>query len=55
MFGNAVNVKQLIFFRVTEVADQLFEFRLYTAYSFRGIQVGFNMFKQRERSLVSTP
>ena len=53
MFGNAVNVKQLIYFRVTEVADQLF--RLYTAYSFRGIQVGFNMFKQRERSLVSTP
>ena len=33
MFENAVNVKHSIFFRVTQVVDQLFEFRLYTAYS----------------------
>ena len=33
MFKNAVNVKQSIYSRVTQVTDQLFEFRLYTAYS----------------------
>ena len=30
MFENAINVKQAIYFRVTQVTDQLFEFRLYS-------------------------
>ena len=33
MFKTVVNVNQLIYFRVTQVADQLFKFKLYTAYS----------------------
>ena len=33
MFKNAVNVKQSIYSRVTQVTDQLFEFRQYTAYN----------------------
>ena len=49
MFENALNVNHMIYFRVTQVADQLAVW-VQTVHSvqlcFRGTRAGFDMFKQ---------